>query len=153
MTGSLTWASAGEVAEPRWETVCRLDRLQPERGVAAMLGGRQVALFRVSGGCGDSGEHDENGGSGENGGRGENGAAVGPGGDAVYAIDNVDPCSGVPVLSRGIVGDRGGEPTVASPLYKQAFSLVSGRCLDEPDRAVAVYRVRLSDGWVQVEVR
>lgn len=106
-----------------WERVCRLDLLRPGRGVAALVGGRQVALFRVSG----------------------------P--DAVYAIDNIDPCSGAAVLSRGVVGDRGGEPMVASPLYKQAFSLVSGRCLDEPERRVAVHRVRLSGGWVQVEVR
>lgn len=106
-----------------WETVCPLELLWPGRGVAALVGGRQVALFRTSGA------------------------------DTVYAIDNIDPCSGAAVLSRGVVGDRGGEPVVASPLYKQAFSLVSGQCLDEPERRVAVYRVRLSGGWVQVEVR
>jgi nitrite reductase (NADH) small subunit len=37
-------------------------------------------------------------------------------------------------------------------VYKQAFSLVTGRCLDEPDKAVAVYRVRVEHGWVQVEL-
>ncbi|MDT7560151.1 MAG: nitrite reductase small subunit, partial [Pseudonocardiales bacterium] len=56
------------------------------------------------------------------------------------------------VLSRGIVGDRKGEPVVASPIYKQAFSLVTGRCLDEPDQGVAVHQVRVDDGWVQVEL-
>jgi nitrite reductase (NADH) small subunit len=124
MTGAATRMRDG-VAEAGWETVCRLDRLEPGRGVAALLDGRQVALFRVAE----------------------------PGGDTVYAIDNLDPCSGVPVLSRGIVGDRDGEPVVASPLYKQAFSLVSGRCLDQPGARVTVFRVRLTDGWVQVEVR
>jgi nitrite reductase (NADH) small subunit len=56
------------------------------------------------------------------------------------------------VLSRGIVGDRGGEPVVASPIYKQAFSLVTGRCLDEPGQEVDVFAVTLADGWVRVEL-
>ena len=30
-----------------WATVCRYDDLQPERGVAALIGGEQVALFRT----------------------------------------------------------------------------------------------------------
>ena len=61
-------------------------------------------------------------------------------------IGNIDPFSGAAVLSRGIVGDRGGEPTVASPLHKQVFSLASGRCLDDPAVAVPTYPVRLNDG-------
>jgi nitrite reductase (NADH) small subunit len=124
----------GETAAPvgtldrRWEPVCRLERLQPGRGVAALLGAAgsaatQIALFRVSDPAGD---------------------------EVVYAIGNVDPCSGAAVLSRGIVGDRKGEPVVASPIYKQSFSLVTGRCLDEPDKGVPVYRVRVEDGWIQV---
>jgi nitrite reductase (NADH) small subunit len=113
-------------AEPtglRWETVCLLDRLLPERGAAALLaaGGEpvQVALFRMADG-------------------------------ALHAIGNVDPFSGAAVLSRGIVGDRGGVPIVASPVYKQAFSLVTGECLDDPGARVPVYPVRISDGWLQV---
>jgi nitrite reductase (NADH) small subunit len=105
----------------RWRRVCRYDRLLPERGLAALLGDVQVALFRL---------HD----------------------GAVRAIGNVDPFSGTAVLSRGIVGDRAGEPTVASPMYKQVFSLLDGRCLDETDVAVPRYPVRLVDGWVQVEL-
>jgi nitrite reductase (NADH) small subunit len=54
------------------------------------------------------------------------------------------------VLPRGIVGDRGGVPTVASPMYKQAFCLVTGRCLDDPGVAAPVYPVRVADGWLQV---
>lgn len=103
----------------RWEPVCRVEVLQPERGVAALLGDVQVALFLTW--CG-----------------------------AVYAIGNVDPFSGAAVLSRGIVGDRGGEPTVASPVYKQAFSLVDGRCLDDPTVSVPTYRARAVDGYVEV---
>jgi nitrite reductase (NADH) small subunit len=31
----------------RWTAVCRYDDLEPERGVAALVGGEQVALFRA----------------------------------------------------------------------------------------------------------
>jgi nitrite reductase (NADH) small subunit len=35
------------VATLRWTAVCRLTDLTPERGVAAMFGGVQVAVFRL----------------------------------------------------------------------------------------------------------
>lgn len=66
------------------------------------------------------------------------------------AIDNVDPCSGANVLSRGLVGDVEGRPTVASPIYKQRFDLRAGDCLDDPERRVAVHRARLQRGVVEV---
>ncbi|PZF79725.1 nitrite reductase small subunit NirD [Jiangella anatolica] len=104
-----------------WTVVCSYDRLPPERGVAALVGDAQVAVFRTFGGD-------------------------------VFALDNRDPFSGAYVLSRGIVGSRGAEPTVASPLHKQVFSLVTGECLDEPGVAVPVYEVRVRDGDVEVAV-
>ncbi|GAA4942149.1 nitrite reductase (NADH) small subunit [Nonomuraea thailandensis] len=64
----------------------------------------------------------------------------------LYALSNLDPYSGAYVLSRGIVGTRKGEPTVASPLHKQVYSLVSGRCLDDETLTVPVYPVRVGDG-------
>jgi nitrite reductase (NADH) small subunit len=56
------------------------------------------------------------------------------------------------VLSRGIVGNRGESPTVASPLHKQVFDLESGQCLDDPAIAVPVFAVRVRDGLVEVDV-
>ncbi|MEN3263403.1 nitrite reductase small subunit NirD [Pseudonocardia sp.] len=105
--------------EFRWQTVCRDDRLLPERGGAALLGDLQVALFRT---------HD----------------------GTVHAIGKIDPFSGAAVLSRGIFGDRGGVATVASPVYKQVFDLVTGRCLDDPAVAVLVFPIRAIDGSLQV---
>jgi nitrite reductase (NADH) small subunit len=100
--------------------VCRLDELQPERGVAVLLpDGAQAALFRT---------HD----------------------DAVHAVSNLDPFSGAAVLSRGIVGDRDGTPVVVSPIYKQAFDLRTGRCLDDEAVSVAVFAARVRDGMVLV---
>jgi NAD(P)H-dependent nitrite reductase small subunit len=72
-------------------------------------------------------------------------------GDAVHAIGNLDPFSGVNVLSRGIVGDLDGELVVASPLFKQHFSLLTGRCLEEPERGVPVYPARVSDGYIWLQ--
>ncbi|TMR16750.1 nitrite reductase small subunit NirD [Nonomuraea turkmeniaca] len=104
-----------------WTPICDFDKLLPERGVCALVDGRQVAVFRTFDGT-------------------------------LHALDNLDPFSGAYVLSRGIVGTRKGEPTVASPLHKQVFSLVSGVCLDEKDVSVPVYPVRVADGYVEVSV-
>ena len=68
--------------------------------------------------------------------------------DAVYAIGNHDPASNANVLARGIVGDIGGEIVVASPIYKQHFSLVSGRCLEQPELSVPTYPSRVHEGQV-----
>lgn len=75
-----------------------------------------------------------------------------PGGE-VLAVDDLDPCSGASVLSRGIVGDADGEPTVASPVYKQRFSLRTGACLDEPDVSIRTWRARISNGRIEVAVQ
>ena len=69
---------------------------------------------------------------------------------AVYALDNFDPVGRANVLSRGIVGDLAGELVVASPLYKQHFSLTTGRCLEEPQHCVATYATRVTEGVVWV---
>ena len=71
--------------------------------------------------------------------------------DQLFALDAFDPFSKANVLSRGIVGDLRGELVVASPVYKQHFSLVSGRCLEDPAVRVAVFPVRLEGDLVCVE--
>jgi nitrite reductase (NADH) large subunit len=109
-------AAAGGPAD--WVAVCKLDDILPDTGVCALVGPRQVAVFRVD--------------------------------DAVYAIDNFDPAGGANVLSRGIVGDLGGELVVASPLYKQHYSLTTGRCLEEAEHSVAVHAARVVEGTVWV---
>jgi nitrite reductase (NADH) small subunit len=70
----------------------------------------------------------------------------------LYAVSNYDPLGRAHVLSRGIVGSRGDVPFVASPLYKDAFDLRTGRCLDRDGVAVEVFPVRLVDGRVEVGV-
>ena len=73
--------------------------------------------------------------------------------DRIHAISNFDPFSGASVLSRGIVGDLQGELVVASPVYKQHFSLATGRCLEDTTVRVPVYAARVVQGIVYVEPR
>jgi len=69
---------------------------------------------------------------------------------SLHAVGNIDPFSGAAVMSRGIVGDRGGRPTVQTPIKKQAFALDDGACLDDPDVVLPVYPTRIVDGSVEI---
>ncbi|QUR66010.1 nitrite reductase small subunit NirD [Mycobacterium spongiae] len=104
-----------------WITACDYDYLIPGRGVAVLLDDGTQAALFRL----DDG--------------------------SVRAVGNVDPFSGAAVLSRGIVGDRGGRATVQSPILKQAFALDDGCCLDDPQVSVPVYATRVTpDGRIQV---
>ena len=101
--------------------VCGLDALQPNRGVAALLPD------------------------------GTQVAVFRTGDDEVFALSNVDPFSGAAVLSRGIVGDRSGVQVAVSPVYKQAFDLRTGVCVDDPSVSVRTFAVRVdADGTILV---
>ncbi len=65
---------------------------------------------------------------------------------SLRAVGNIDPFGRAAVMSRGLVGDRHGEPTVASPLLEQVFSLVDGRCLEDESVRLPVYPVRVVEG-------
>lgn len=105
-----------------WVDVCAADDLVTDRGVCALVGDEQVAIFRVS-----------------------------PT-DELYAVSNFDPFSQANVISRGIVGSRKDVPKVASPMYKQNFDLRTGQCLDDLDVALPIYAVRRRSGRVEVAV-
>ncbi|MEZ9821279.1 nitrite reductase small subunit NirD [Shewanella sp. 10N.286.45.A1] len=70
-------------------------------------------------------------------------------GDAgIYAIDNIDPATGVSVLSRGLLCEFDNELFVASPLHKQHYSLTTGHCLENEVLSVDVYEVKRESGKV-----
>jgi nitrite reductase (NADH) small subunit len=112
------------VGRRTWTRACRRDALLPGRGVAALLPGGEQVALFLL--------PDQ----------------------TLAAVSNVDPFGGAAVMSRGITGDRRGEPTVASPLLKQVFSLRDGRCLDDVPggdaHALRVYDVRTCDGFVEL---
>jgi nitrite reductase (NADH) small subunit len=71
---------------------------------------------------------------------------------SVHAVGNLDPYYGAPVICHGIVGDRSGTPTVASPLGKQVFCLRTGRCLDDPRLSLPVFDVRIRDDVIHLSI-
>lgn len=72
--------------------------------------------------------------------------------DRVFAVDHWDPVAKANVMARGIVGSRGGTPTLASPIHKQVYSLEYGECLSEEGVALQAYQVRVEDGHVEVKI-
>ncbi|WP_069145899.1 nitrite reductase small subunit NirD [Rhodococcus erythropolis] len=103
-----------------WTSACPLSHLIPGRGVAVLLRGGEQVALFLL----------------------EDGT--------LRAVSNFDPYGRAAVMSRGLVGDRDGEPIVVSPLLKQAFSLVDGRALDDSAVALPVYGVRVWAGVVQI---
>jgi nitrite reductase (NADH) small subunit len=70
----------------------------------------------------------------------------------VRALGNRDPVSGAYVMSRGIVGSRGGCAVVVSPMHKQAYDLDTGVCLDVDRVNLPVFAARVRDGLVEVAI-
>lgn len=68
----------------------------------------------------------------------------------VCAVENLDPFYGAPVICHGIVGDRAGSPTVASPLGKQVYCLRTGHCLEDPRVSLRVFGVQVNDGLISL---
>lgn len=104
----------------KWNDVCGVDDLQPNSGVCALVDNRQIAIFYL------------------------------PKESALFAIGNYDPFGHANVLSRGMIGDLGGQPIVASPLYKQHFNLSTGICLEDESVRIPVYPIRIENGRVEV---
>lgn len=84
-----------------WIQVARSDDVSSGGGGCVKLGAVQIALFKLP-------------------------AAEG---HRWYAVQNLCPHDQRQVLSRGLTGDAAGEPKVACPMHKNAFSLSSGQHL------------------------
>ncbi len=106
----------------QWLVVCAEEDLQTDSGVCALVDNTQVAIFYM------------------------------PKDNKIYAINNYDPFSKAYVLSRGLIGDIGGEPMVSSPVYKQHFSLKTGQCFEDETIKVESYQVRIENGRVEVSL-
>jgi NAD(P)H-dependent nitrite reductase small subunit len=105
-----------------WIDICATDDLQPNSGVCALVNGKQIAIFYT------------------------------PQDNAIYAIDNYDPFGKAHVLSRGLIGDIKGEPMIASPLYKQHFSLKTGQCFEDETVKIDTYAIRIENDRVEVSI-
>ncbi|MEX0604373.1 MAG: nitrite reductase small subunit NirD [Marinobacter sp.] len=107
----------------QWHIVCNISDLVPDSGIAVWTSTGPVALFYLPDRL-----------------------------PALFAIGHFDPCSGADVLARGITGDIKGEPVVASPIYKQHFSLLTGQCLEDDSIRVPVFCALVDGDQVRLEI-
>lgn len=103
-----------------WTAVCSQHDLIADSGICALIKETQVALFYIKQQ------------------------------QTVFAIANHDPFSQANVLSRGLVGSKGDQLFVASPVYKQHFCLETGRCLDDENTRIQAWPARIENGQVEV---
>lgn len=106
--------------EHNWTAVCGQNDLINDSGICALVNDTQIALFYL--------KKEQ----------------------AVYAIANHDPFSEANVLSRGLIGSKGDDLFVASPVYKQHFCLKTGRCLDDDNTRIQAWPARIENGQVEV---
>ena len=98
--------------------VCRLDDIEVEGGVAALVDGAAVAIFRT---------HD---------------------GNVYAIVQLRPLLQGLGAGPRHRRHPRRSVPFVASPMHKQAFDLRTGQCLDDAAVRVPTYDVRVdATGW------
>lgn len=104
--------------------ICSIDDILPNTGRAALVNGKQVAVFHVK--------------------------TVAKG-SQFFAIDNFCPFSRANVLARGIVGSLQKKTVIASPIYKQHFDLKTGQCLEDESVCLETWKVTLADRQVLIE--
>ena len=115
MTGSLT--------ETAYVTVCRLEDIEVERGVAALVRGEAIAIFRT---------HDGNV-------------------YATSNYDPCSRASVLARGIVGTRASESGEvPVVTSPMHKQVFELRTGQCLDDTAVRIPTYDVAVTAGLVRI---
>ncbi|MFN3881079.1 MAG: nitrite reductase small subunit NirD [Nitrincola lacisaponensis] len=106
-----------------WLPVCRTEDLVAGSGVAVLVETQPVALFWLP---------DQQ--------------------PAYYAVSHRDPFSGAEVLAHGLLCESDGQWSVASPLYKQHFSLADGQCLEDPNMRIRCWPVREQAGWIEIDL-
>lgn len=112
-------AAAADPEKASWTAVCRLDQIEPEGGVAALVEGQAVAVFRT---------HDNE--------------VYALGNYDPYSRASVLSRG---IVGTRTVGEEQVE-FVASPMHKQAFALRTGQCLDDETVQVTTYAVRVDEG-------
>lgn len=113
-----------------WQSVCNVDQLEPDRGVAVLVAGGakkplMVALFRLASAGREYAEE-------------------------WLAVDHVDPIAFAPVMARGLVGSVGSTPVVASPVNKRRYDLRTGLAVDGDLPALRSWPVRIVGSRVEI---
>lgn len=106
-----------------WFAACRVEDVPFNGGVCVKYGDKQIALFHFT-------RRDE-----------------------WYATQNHCPHRMQMALSRGMIGTQEGEPKVACPFHKKAFSLVDGHCMNSNEGySIKTYPVRVEHGLVYIGI-
>jgi nitrite reductase (NADH) large subunit len=116
MLDGRSWAEHERDRQPSaalWVTVGKVGDFPRDGGATIKYGRSQIAVFNLTS-------------------RGE-----------WYASQNMCPHKKAFVLSRGILGDAGGEAKVACPLHKKTFSLTSGESLQGEEYRIRTFPVRV----------
>jgi nitrite reductase (NADH) small subunit len=118
------------VSEPMTGTVvCELDRIDREGGVAALVGGQAVAVFRT---------WDDQ--------------VFALSNFDPFSKASVLARGIVGTKSVTVDGVEQEVPCVASPMYKEHFDLQTGRCIDDDSVSVPTYPARVTaEGMVVVD--
>ena len=117
MTQFTPTPTAAPHAEPNWTPVCALNDILPGGGVCALVGGQQVAVFRVAGRV-----------------------------FALSNFDPFTRANVLSRGLTGSYTVGGEERyKVASPLLKHAFDLETGACLTDETVSIPTYAVRLDE--------
>jgi nitrite reductase (NADH) small subunit len=123
MTQLAPSTSIDPTSTQNWTPVCKLSDILPGGGVCALVGGRQVAVFRL-------------------------GEQV----YALSNFDPFTRANVLSRGLTGSYTAGGQERyKVASPLLKHAFDLNTGACLSDPAVSVPAYGARIEDGRIWIE--
>jgi len=123
---AVTQDASVEDSDYNWLSVCATSDLIPNSGVCALVNGIQIAIFCI--------------------------AIPGQASPSLYAVSNFDPIGKANVISRGMIGSVGTEVVVASPLYKQHFSLLTGQCIEAPEHSLRTFAVRVTAQVVEISM-
>lgn len=110
------------IAMKTWVRIAGVDAFPTGGGTCAKVGDQQIAIFNT----GNK--------------------------DAWYACENRCPHRGDMVLGRGLTGDLNGEPKVACPQHKKAFSLKTGACLTGEEYCLETFAVKVEEDVVFIQI-
>lgn len=111
-----------DTVEKIWVYACHVDQVPEDGSACIKYGDKQIAIFNFTS-------------------RGE-----------WYATQNLCPHKNQLALSRGIIGDKNGEPKVACPYHKKTFSLMSGSNLDGEDYKIVTYPIKIENNMIFIGI-
>jgi nitrite reductase (NADH) small subunit len=106
-----------------WHKTARVEEIPEDSGGCVMVHGKQIAVYNFK-------KRNE-----------------------WYAAQNLCPHKMQMILSRGMIGDKNGEPKVACPFHKKSFSLKTGACLSGEEYCIDTYPVKVENGYVYIGIK